>query len=96
MNTQKTTGVPLHGTVAPGFEPVREEFACNFSERGEVGAAVSIYHRGEPIVDLWGGYRDGRTCAPWERDTLVLMYSATKGVAGLTIALAQSRRALRL
>ena len=82
---EKTTDAPLHGTVASGFEAVRREFARNFSERGEVGAAISIYHRGEPLVDLWGGYRDGRSRAPWEKDTLVLMYSATKGVAGLTI-----------
>ena len=91
MNKEKTTGAPLQGTVASGFEAVRKGVARNFSERGEVGAAVSIYHRGKPLVDLWGGYRDGRSRAPWEKDTLVLMYSATKGVAGLTMALAQAR-----
>lgn len=91
MNKEKSTGAPLHGTVASGFEAVRKEFARNFSERGEVGAALSIYHRGEPLVDLWGSYRDGQTRAPWEKDTMVLIYSATKGVAGLSMALAQAR-----
>lgn len=78
MNVRKATMVLLHGSVAPGFEAVQMEFARNFSERGEVGAALSIYARGEPVVDLWGGYRDRRTRAPWEQDTLMLMYSARR------------------
>ena len=67
-------------------------FVRNFSKRGEMGAAISIFHRGEPLVGLWGGYRDGRTRTSWKKDSLVLMYSATKGVAGLTMALAPARR----
>jgi len=77
--------------VAPGFEPVREEFGRNFSERGELGAACCAYARGEKVVDLWGGSRDRKTGAPWEEDTLVLVFSTTKGVSALAVALAQSR-----
>lgn len=81
----------IHGTVAPGFEKVREEFVRNFSERKELGAACAAYYRGEKVVDLWGGYRDGRTKEPWNEDTLVLVFSTTKGISGMACALAHSR-----
>jgi CubicO group peptidase (beta-lactamase class C family) len=82
---------PLHGTVAPGFEPVRDVFARNFAERHEVGAACAVYVRGERVVDLWGGLRDRATGAPWEVDTLVLVFSTTKGLAAMALAVAHSR-----
>lgn len=80
----------IDGFVAPGFEPVRQEFARNFAERGELGAACAAYRGGEKVVDLWGGVRDARTGAPWEEDTLVLVYSTSKGLAAMTLALAHS------
>lgn len=79
------------GTVAPGFEPVREEFERNFRKHGEVGAACAAYVGGDKVIDLWGGLRDKPTQAPWEENTRVLVFSTTKGVAGLTLALAHSR-----
>ena len=82
---------PVHGEVAPGFEGVREEFERNFAERGELGAACAVYHEGEKVVDLWGGYRDLERREPWEQDTLVLVYSTTKGLAGMAIAVARSQ-----
>jgi CubicO group peptidase (beta-lactamase class C family) len=81
----------IHGSVRPGFEAVETEFRCNFAERGELGAACAIYHRGEKVVDLWGGYRDAKTRAPWEQDTLVSVMSTTKGLAAMAVALAHSR-----
>jgi CubicO group peptidase (beta-lactamase class C family) len=81
----------IHGAVAPGFEEVREEFVRNFRERGEVGAACAIYHKGRKVVDLWGGLRDERSGEPWRENTLVLVFSTTKGLAGMCIALAHSR-----
>lgn len=81
----------VHGEVAPGFEEVEREFRANFTRRRELGAACAIYHRGEKVVDLWGGYRHLETRAPWLQDTLVLVYSTTKGIAAMTMALAQSR-----
>lgn len=81
----------IHGSVEPGFEAVEKEFRRNFSERGELGAACAIYHRGKKVVDLWGGYRDHETRAPWEKDTLVLVFSTTKGMAALALAVAHSR-----
>ena len=81
----------VHGEVAPGFEEVERVFRENFARRREYGAACAIYHRGQRVVDLWGGYRDLEKHAPWEEDTLVLVYSTTKGVAALTMAVAHSR-----
>lgn len=88
-NTQN--GASIHGTVAPGFEPVREVFADNFRTRGELGAACAVYLRGEKVVDLWGGVRDHATGAPWEEDTMVMVFSTTKGMSALALAVAHSR-----
>jgi CubicO group peptidase (beta-lactamase class C family) len=81
----------VHGSVAPGFEAVRDEFERNFAERGELGAACAAYAGGEKVVDLWGGARDARDNSPWLEDTLVLVYSTSKGLAAMTLALAHSR-----
>src|SRR5688572_20567927 len=81
----------VHGHVSPGFETVREAFAENFAERRELGGACCVYHRGEKVVDLWGGVRNKQTGEPWEHDTMVIVYSATKGLAAMTLAIAHSR-----
>ncbi len=81
----------IHGYTAPGFETVREEFERNFAERNEVGAACAAYVAGEKMVDLWGGLRDQKQCEPWEENTMVLVFSTTKGMAGLAMAVAHSR-----
>ena len=74
------------GFVAPGFEEVRAEFERNFVERGEIGAAVAAYWRGEKVVDLWGGRRTPSGQAPWNEDTIVVVNSTTKGLAAMTVA----------
>ncbi len=73
----------IDGEVAPGFEGVRDAFVRNFDEGHEVGAAFSAYHRGEKVVDLWGGVADQTTGQPWERDTLVMVFSTTKGFTAI-------------
>jgi CubicO group peptidase (beta-lactamase class C family) len=78
------------GFARPGFEAVREAFIENFDRREELGAACCVYHRGEKVVDLWGGIRKA-TGEPWEEDTMALVHSTTKGMAGLAMALAHSR-----
>lgn len=80
----------IGGYVSPGFEPVRETFGRNFTGGRELGAAVAVYRGTEPLVDLWGGYRDRAATRLWERDTMVLVFSTTKGIAGLTVAVAHS------
>ena len=81
----------VHGHVSRGFEAVGKAFAENFAQRRELGGACCVYHRGEKVVDLWGGIRNKRTGEPWERDTMVVVHSTTKGLAAMTLALAHSR-----
>ncbi len=81
----------IEGVVAPGYEAVRDAFAENFTRRGELGGACCVYRHGEKVVDLWGGMRDATRGAPWEEDTIVLVHSTTKGLAGMVMALAHSR-----
>jgi CubicO group peptidase (beta-lactamase class C family) len=81
----------VKGGVDEGYGPVADAFRRNFAERDEIGAACAVYRDGRKVVDLWGGYRDGVTRAPWEQDTLVPMFSTTKGVASMAIAVAHSR-----
>ncbi|HEV2670525.1 MAG TPA: serine hydrolase [Gemmatimonadales bacterium] len=81
----------IGGVVAPGFEEVRVEFERNFANRGEIGAAVAAYWRGEKVVDLWGGRRTPDGEEPWSRDTMVVVMSTTKGLSAMTLALANAR-----
>ena len=82
---------PVQGHVSRGFEAVREAFADNFARRRELGGACCAYLHGEKVVDLWSGIRNKHTGEPWVRDTMVIVYSATKGLAAMTMALAHSR-----
>ncbi len=84
-------GAHIDGMVAPGFEEVRVEFERNFAERGEIGAAVAAYWRGEKVVDLWGGRRNADSNEPWKEDTMVVVMSSTKGLAAMAVAVANSR-----
>ncbi|MFJ8598354.1 serine hydrolase domain-containing protein [Streptomyces shenzhenensis] len=86
----------VNGTVAEGFEPVREAFLRNFEQLGERGAAVAVYRDGHRIVDLWGGTKDVDGQAPWERDTAQIVRSATKGVAAAVLLLLHQRGELDL
>jgi CubicO group peptidase (beta-lactamase class C family) len=73
----------IHGTVEPGFEKVQAAFQKNFDEGKEIGAAFSAYHRGKKVVDLWGGVADPDTGAPWNEDTIILVFSTTKGATAI-------------
>ena len=81
----------IGGRVAPGFEEVRREFARNFERRRELGAACAAYVNGVKVVDLWGGRLHFRKPDPWQEDTLVMVYSTSKGMAAMALALAHSR-----
>ena len=70
---------------------MRAEFERNFAERGEIGAAVAAYWRGEKVVDLWGGRRTPEGDEPWNEDTMVVVMSTTKGLAAMTLAVANAR-----
>jgi CubicO group peptidase (beta-lactamase class C family) len=91
MSTAASISVRVEGTVSAGFEAVRDAFAENFTRRHELGGACAAWHQGRKVVDLWGGVRNKDTGAPWERDTMVIVYSTTKGLAAMVMALAHSR-----
>ncbi|MFF8397589.1 serine hydrolase domain-containing protein [Streptomyces sp. NPDC016172] len=86
----------VHGTVAEGFEPVRDAFVRNFDTLGDRGAAVAVYRDGQKVVDLWGGIKDVDGTAPWERGTAQVVRSATKGVAAAVLLLLHQRGQLDL
>ena len=81
----------MGGDVDEGYGKVADVFRRNLSSGKEVGAAFAVYRDGRKVVDLWGGFRNGITQAPWEQDTLVTVFSTTKGVASLAVAVAASR-----
>ena len=89
---KETKQPEINGFVAPGFQPVLEVFKENFEKRGELGAAVCAYWRGEKVVDLWGGWRDARKQLPWNEDTLIIVFSTTKGMSALSFALLHSQK----
>jgi CubicO group peptidase (beta-lactamase class C family) len=73
------------GHVAPGFERVREAFEAGLED--ELGAGFAAVRAGEVIVDLWGGWADRAETRPWTRDTIVPVYSTTKGVSAFVLAM---------
>lgn len=81
----------IHGDVDTGYGKVADAFRASFRDGAEVGAAVAVYRDGVKVVDLWGGYRNGVARQPWQPDTMVNMFSTTKGVAALVMAVAVSR-----
>jgi CubicO group peptidase (beta-lactamase class C family) len=91
MSVATLDRVTVEGHVSHGFEAMREAFAENFTRRRELGGACCVYRRGMKVVDLWGGIRNKQTADPWERDTMVVVHSATKGLAAMTLAVAHSR-----
>ena len=87
----------INGTVAPGFEAVRDAFEANFREQGDVGASVAITVDGEFVVDLWGGTAtfdsgDGE----WQDDTIINVWSTTKTMAALCCLILADRGELDL
>jgi CubicO group peptidase (beta-lactamase class C family) len=80
---KETAMTEIHGFCDPRFEGVREAFAEGFRSRNEIGAAAAATVDGEPVVDLWAGHADPARSRPWREDTLVHVYSVTKGITAL-------------
>lgn len=83
------------GSVAAGFEPVFDAFERTL-EGSSGGAAFAAFVDGEPVVDLWGGDADAGGARPWDEDTLVLLFSGTKGVVASCMLLLLERGQLEL
>ena len=79
------------GFTTPQFDAVRAAFARNLSQGPEHGGAVAVWLDGQSVVDLWGGTRDLARSQPWQRDTLVNVWSVGKGVVALAVAMLVER-----
>ena len=86
----------INGSSTEQFSEVRREFERNFSERHEVGASVCVTLDGETVVDLWGGTADPARGRAWERDTIGLIWSSTKGATSLVAWMLVARGELDL
>ncbi|MGH9191952.1 MAG: serine hydrolase domain-containing protein [Acidimicrobiales bacterium] len=73
----------VQGHCDERFADVGREFERNFGERGELGASVAVTVGGETVVDLWGGHADPDRTRAWEKDTLCVAMSSTKGATSL-------------
>ncbi len=89
-------GARVQGDVAPGFGPVADTFRAHLERGRTSGAACAVQRDGKLVVDLWGGERDAVRGLPWERDTIVPVFSTTKGLAMVAVAVAHSRGHLDL
>jgi CubicO group peptidase (beta-lactamase class C family) len=83
--------VDVGGFAEPGWEKVADAFRANFDDGKEHGAAVAVYAGGRPVVDLWGGVADTSSGRAWAEDTIVLVFSSTKGMTAILAALLAQR-----
>lgn len=90
------TSPAIHGSCQPRFERVRDAFAEGLRSRHEIGAGVAVSIGGETVVDLWAGHADPARTRPWNRDTIVHLYSTTKGMTALCAHRLVERGALDL
>ena len=91
-----TGGVEVRGHCDPRFEAVQDAFVQNFEQGLEVGASFAATVDGEFVVDIWAGYADAAGTRPWERDTLVNVYSTTKAMAAICTLMLVDRGQLEL
>jgi CubicO group peptidase (beta-lactamase class C family) len=90
------TSASIEGFVAPGLDLVAEEFSRNFRDRGELGAAFSVYRGSEALVDVWGGVADAGSGRTWKEDTLQVIFSGTKGLVAVCMLILLERGLLDL
>jgi CubicO group peptidase (beta-lactamase class C family) len=81
----------VHGTTTDKFAGLVDHLEKTLASGDDVGASIAVYHHGEPVVDLWGGYRDEGQTTPWDRDTLVNVWSSTKTMTFLVALMLYDR-----
>ena len=86
-----TQQIDISGTTARGFEGVKDAFAKNFADGLDVGAGFAVMRGDDVLVDLWGGMADPESGRPWEKDTIVNVFSTTKGPTALAVAMLVDR-----
>ena len=68
----------VHGTCDQRFDAVRSTLQAQLESGADLGASVAVFHHGEPVVDIWGGWADPDKSSAWERDTITNVWSTTK------------------
>lgn len=86
----------IHGTCDPRFEEMREILSANIDSGADVGASVAVVHRGEMVVDIWGGWSDPARTVEWGRDTITNVWSSTKTQMALCALILADRGRLDL
>ena len=86
----------MQGTFEPRFARVAEAFSANFVDQDEIGAACCVYLHGRPVLDLWAGLADKERGRPWDRDTLAVVFSASKGAVAVCMSLLAERGTVNL
>jgi CubicO group peptidase (beta-lactamase class C family) len=83
--------VDISGTCADKLGAVKDAFVANFVNNGDVGASVAVVMNNELVVDLWGGHQDAKRTTPWQRDTIINLFSTTKTMSCLALLVLASR-----
>ncbi len=83
--------VKINGICDQRFELVRETFARHFSTGEDIGASFAVFQDGKPVVDIWAGFADAAKTRPWEKDTIVCVFSTTKIMATLCVHILADR-----
>ena len=83
--------IDISGTCADKLAAVKDAFAANFVDNGDVGASVAVVKDGELVVDLWGGHLDRERTTPWQRDTIINVFSTTKTMSCLSLLVLAGR-----
>lgn len=83
MSDSQVAELEIYGSCDEQFAAVRDAFAANFEEGGELGASFAATVNGESVVDLWAGHADPERTQPWERDTIVNVWSTTKAMTAI-------------
>jgi len=83
--------IDISGTCSNGLGAVKDAFAANFATSGDVGASVAVVMNDEVVVDLWGGHQDAARATPWQRDTIINVFSTTKTMSCLSLLMLASR-----
>ncbi len=83
--------VDISGNCAARFAAVKDAFAANFVVNGDIGASAALVMNGELVIDLWGGHQDVARSTPWQRDTLINVFSTTKTMSCLALLVLASR-----
>ncbi|CAF2763788.1 unnamed protein product [Rotaria sp. Silwood2] len=77
----------IRGTTVNGWESINDLFRQNFVQERDLGASIAVYHQGKLVVDLWGGWFDQAQTKPYDNDTLQLVFSTSKGLVAVAVAL---------